>query len=282
MSCPHEDLLALPCPQAWPFSLLLVTNLGEQARARGRGASRLVLPPAGLSPPSLRSAAASASGTRPLSTLGFWKHPLNPGSFPLGGVAVTDRTPPTEHRAPGACTSIQLQTGRPLSPRSKALGTQARGHHHHQPLPPHWVPSERPPCQDGCCPQGRGDARSGALHAGVGLMHPRAGPVPPARIYPLGTRVAELRRPCADAVVHLTAGSSAAGVTATSGARAPKLRAEPVHPSGATRPHRASLSEATLALAGTVLPGEVTPPPAHSSPRSQGTPHPRPQRPRPR
>lgn len=50
VSCPHEDLLALPCPQAWPFSLLLVINLGERARARGRGASRLVLPPAGLSP----------------------------------------------------------------------------------------------------------------------------------------------------------------------------------------------------------------------------------------
>lgn len=120
----------------------------------------------------------SASGTRHLSPPGFWKHPLNPGSLLLGGVAVTDRTPPTEHRAPGACTPIQLQTGHPLSARSKAPGTQARGHHHHQPLRPHWVPSERPPCQDGCCPQGRGDARGGALHAGVGLMRPGAGPVP--------------------------------------------------------------------------------------------------------
>lgn len=140
--------------------------------------------------PSLRSAAASASGTRHLSPLAFWKHPLNPGSFQLGGVAVMDRTPPTEHRAPGACTSIQLQTGHPLSARSKALGTQVRGHHHHHPLPPHWVPSERPPCQDGCCPQGWGDVRGGALHAGVGLMCPGAGLVPPARIHPLGTRVA--------------------------------------------------------------------------------------------
>lgn len=210
---PHKDLLALPCPQAWPFSLLLVTDLGERARARGRGASRLVLLPAGLSPPSLRSAAASASGTRHLSTLGFWKHPLNPGSFPLGGVAVTDRTPPTEHRAPAPAPQSSCR----LATRCH-LGARRSGHRHMGTTTTNRCPrtrcrQSRPPCQDGCCPQGRGNARGGALHAGVGLMRPGAGPVPSER---LPQTLAEAsgpnpptqhtggiaRRPCADAVVH--------------------------------------------------------------------------------
>lgn len=95
---------------------------------------------------------------------------------------MTDRTPPTEHRAPGACTSIQLQTGRLLSPLSKALGTQAHGHDPTNHCHSHSVLSEPTSVPGRVLHAGGGRCEGWDTACRGGVMHPGAGPVHSERL----------------------------------------------------------------------------------------------------